>query len=417
MAHITVVTEVHPQQLAVVQALSQNNVRVVTLVCGRRWGKTTLGAALALQAALAGGNAWYIAPTYKGQYQATMKLNQYVQHLSPHIRYRRALAEYQMPNGGRLVMRSVGDKAHLVGEGIDFVVADEAALYPDWVWYESLRPALLDTQGKALIISTPKGHNWFYTVYLRGLREGTAYRSFHYPSWGNPLVDEAEARALEDELSEQYYRQEILAEFIDDAGDVFHHVTEAISREAWREGPEEGHRYVIGVDWAQQRDFTVFSVLDIDTNTFVWFDRFNQIDYVLQSKRFLAAMEHWKPIAAVVEINSMGRPLYDYLHRYMSSTGMGHRLYPFTTTHTSKRDIIESLRLAFEQGDITIPPYQQAVTELQAYTFKRLSSGGFRYSAPAGFHDDCVMSMALAWSHLSGRNAQPMSVLANPFYS
>jgi len=37
------------------------------------------------------------------------------------------------------------------------------------------------------------------------------------------------------------------------------------------------------------------------------------------------------------------------------------------------------------------------VSELQAYTMERLPSGRFRYSAPAGMHDDTVIALALAW--------------------
>src|SRR4051812_17367224 len=39
--------------------------RFKVLACGRRWGKTRLGAALCLETALNGGVAWWIAPTYK----------------------------------------------------------------------------------------------------------------------------------------------------------------------------------------------------------------------------------------------------------------------------------------------------------------------------------------------------------------
>jgi hypothetical protein len=37
------------------------------------------------------------------------------------------------------------------------------------------------------------------------------------------------------------------------------------------------------------------------------------------------------------------------------------------------------------------------IGELQAYEMERLPGGSFRYSAPDGMHDDCVMSLALAW--------------------
>ena len=35
--------------------------------------------------------------------------------------------------------------------------------------------------------------------------------------------------------------------------------------------------------------------------------------------------------------------------------------------------------------------------ELLAFQAERLPSGLMRYSAPEGMHDDCVISLALAW--------------------
>lgn len=35
--------------------------------------------------------------------------------------------------------------------------------------------------------------------------------------------------------------------------------------------------------------------------------------------------------------------------------------------------------------------------ELAAYTLERMASGGYRYNAPSGGHDDTVIALALAW--------------------
>ena len=69
--------------------------------------------------------------------------------------------------------------------------------------------------------------------------------------------------------------------------------------------------------------------------------------------------------------------------------------------------MVESLGLAFEHGSISILNDPVLVGELQAYEMERLSSGMLRYSAPEGLHDDCVMSLALAWNAV----ASPREVL------
>ena len=70
----------------------------------------------------------------------------------------------------------------------------------------------------------------------------------------------------------------------------------------------------------------------------------------------------------------------------------------FMTTNASKAHIIDGLALSFEQGEIQILPDPVLLGELQAFTMERLPSGMLRYSAPAGMHDDGVMSLAMGWS-------------------
>jgi len=70
---------------------------------------------------------------------------------------------------------------------------------------------------------------------------------------------------------------------------------------------------------------------------------------------------------------------------------------PFTTTASSKGPLIEALALALERGELAILPDPALVGELNAYRLERLPSGRFRYGAPPGEHDDCVIALALAW--------------------
>jgi hypothetical protein len=71
---------------------------------------------------------------------------------------------------------------------------------------------------------------------------------------------------------------------------------------------------------------------------------------------------------------------------------------PFTTTQSSKAEIIEALALAFEQGSLAILNEPILLGELQAFAAERLPSGMLRYAAPGSGHDDTVMSLAIAYS-------------------
>lgn len=66
-------------------------------------------------------------------------------------------------------------------------------------------------------------------------------------------------------------------------------------------------------------------------------------------------------------------------------------------TNATKANLVESLSLAFERREIEILDDETLIGELLAYDMERLPSGLIRYGAPEGFHDDCVIALALAF--------------------
>jgi hypothetical protein len=66
-------------------------------------------------------------------------------------------------------------------------------------------------------------------------------------------------------------------------------------------------------------------------------------------------------------------------------------------TNDSKKKLIEALMIAFEQARILILNEKVQTNELDIFEYKIGQSGTVHYSAPDGYHDDCVISLALAW--------------------
>ena len=271
------------------------------------------------------------------------------------------------------------------------MVMDECAFIKEAAWAEALRPALSDRMGHALFISTPKGRNWFWRLWQQGQDDQAFdWQSWRFQTGDNPYIQPSEIEAARRNLPDRIFRQEYMAEFIEDAGIVFRRVMDAVTAVA-QEQATEGHQYVMGVDWGKHNDFTVLAMIDATTNELVTMDRFNQIDYQLQIGRLRVLYERFKPSNIIAERNSMGEPLIEQLSRD------GLPVQAFTTTNASKAEAIDALALAFERGDLRILPDNVLIGELQAYEMDRLPSGMLRYSAPAGMHDDTVMSLALAW--------------------
>jgi hypothetical protein len=306
-------------------------------------------------------------------------------------------------------VRSADNPDSLRGEGLDFVALDECAFTKEEAWSEALRPALSDRQGKALFISTPKGRNWFWRLWTLGNSgDDDGWQSWRFPTGDNPYIPPEEIESARASLPDRVFRQEYLAEFIEDAGSVFRGVVAAATATAQDgratvitdSGEEEDakHDYAFGVDWGKHRDFTVIAVLDTTDNQLVALDRFNQIDYTVQVGRLKALAERFRPSQIVAERNSMGEPLIEQLQRD------GLPVQPFTTTNASKAEAVDALALAFERSDIAILPDPVLIGELQAFEARRLPSGMLRYEAPSGMHDDTVMALALAWQAVAARS-------------
>lgn len=355
------------------------------------WGKTRLGALLCLRTGLHRGRAWWIAPSYKMAAVGWRLLRQISQQI-PGVEIRQGDQLINLPGGGSVQVRSADDPQSLRGEGLDFVVLDECAFIVEAAWLEALRPSLSDRRGGALFISTPKGRNWFWRLWQRGQSAADPdWRSWQFATDTNPYIDPAELVAARQSLPERVYRQEYLAEFMDDAGGVFRRVMESATLQPVST-PNSLHTYVAGLDWALHEDFTVLTVLDATARTVAYIDRYNGVDYSLQRQRILAACERFDVQALIAEENAMGGPNNEALQ------AAGLPVRRFTTTNSTKATIIEDLAAAFERSELQILADPVLVAELQAYELQRTPSGMVRYSAPSGMHDDCVMSLALAWA-------------------
>jgi hypothetical protein len=374
--------------------IQEEATRFNAICCGRRFGKSVLSRRRLLRSALAGKPAAYFAPTYK-------MLSDY---------WRESIAELfpvldksnvqekrlQFIGGGSIDMWSLDEPNAARGRKYAHVAIDEAASVArlQEAWQEVLRPTLADYQGTADFYSTPKGRNFFWQLWQRG--QDTAYpewQSWQMPTSTNPHINKAEIEAARLELPERVFEQEFLAQFLEDGGGVFRGVLDCAV--APRVAPYRGE-FVMGVDWGQQNDFTALTVLDARTHMMVDFDRFNQIGWHVQRERLKKMADKWKVGSILAEHNSIGGPNIEALQRERLP------VRAFTTTSQSKAEIIEGLQLAFERRAVGIFNDPVLTGELQAYEMTRTSSGLPKFGAPAGMHDDCVMSLALALWAITG---------------
>ena len=269
---------------------------------------------------------------------------------------------------------------------------DEAAFMRDEVWNEILRPATLVRGKKILFISTPKGKNYFYTLYNRGTSEDNPdYLSLKYTSYDTPFITKDEIDEAKNSLPDDIFRQEIMAEFIEDGGEVFRSFSQSQLIYKWKE-PVESERYWAGIDLGRQNDFTVVTIVN----------NFNEICMIYRERR-----NNWSNIVdsivnilkkynakAIVEVNSIGDVIFEQIYT------RHRKIEAFHTTNTNKEEIINNLIVQINDQTLLLPTkelFEPLDTELRVFTFEySTKSRKIRYFAPAGHHDDCVMSLAFA---------------------
>jgi len=189
--------------------------RFRVLVAGRRFGKTELALAELLRAAETTSNQliWYIAPSEKlAKRIVWRRLKIVTQRLWAKKPSEQDLAIHLL-NGSAIVVKGGFNPDSLRGEGLDFVVLDEAAdLKPD-AWTYSLRPSLADRQGRALFIGTPKGRNHLFSYFELAESHPEDWAAFQFTTEEGGIVTKSELESAGRAMDSNIFRQEFEAQF------------------------------------------------------------------------------------------------------------------------------------------------------------------------------------------------------------
>lgn len=373
------------------------------LAMGRRWGKTVLGGWVTMNVLRQGGRAAWVVPEYKNGRALWRYASSACAALAQAGIYQISKTDRVITNrnGGFFAMYSADNIDAIRSEAFNLVVGDEAARIDGDGWNDAVRPTLADANGDEILISTPKGLNWFYKEWRMGQDTRNGYASWTAPTKSNPnpMIRRAYELAKQ-RLPEKTFEQEWNAKFIE-GGTIFRNVRAASTLQPMEKG-EAGRQYVIGVDWGRSNDATVFCVLDATTKSQVYMDRMTDTDYASQRNRLIALSGRFNRAHVIAESNSMGQPNIEALQ----SAGM--YVTPFQTTNSTKANIIQALELAFERGEIALLNNELQINELMSYQSEKLPSGLVRYSSPDGLHDDCVMALAMAFSGVGIPNSNSL---------
>lgn len=196
--------------------------RFKVINAGRRSGKSTLCVLKMLDFATKNKKAiiWYVAPTYR---QAKNIMWQMIWDYIPEAtisRTNETELRFELKNGTSIELKGADNPDSLRGVRIDLAIFDEVAFFERWeeAW-SILRPTLADSKAEAYFISTPNGFNHFKEMADNQRSSGDPWFSpdefkyFHFTSYENPYIDDAEIDQMKQEMTPDSFAQEMLGEF------------------------------------------------------------------------------------------------------------------------------------------------------------------------------------------------------------
>jgi len=206
-------------------------------VCGRRFGKTYMGAREAEpKLMLPNKHIWIVGPTYDlGEKEfrviwqdMIVKLGLGKEKSVKRGFNKRAGDMYiEFPWNTRLEVRSADRPETLVGDALDYVIMAEAAKHTKETWDRFIRPALADHRGSATFSTTPEGQNWIHDLWQYGRNPlFEDYESWRFPAWDNPIVypggrNDPEILLQERTMPVEWFLQEIAADFTSFMGKIY----------------------------------------------------------------------------------------------------------------------------------------------------------------------------------------------------
>ncbi len=344
----------------------------------------------------AGRNYWWVAPVYP---QAKIAFRRIKRGL-PKEMYLANETELTiaLPNGATMWFKSAEKPDNLYGEDVFAAVVDEASRCREDSWI-AVRSTLTATKGPVRIIGNVKGRtNWHYKMARKAEsgNPGMAYSKLTaYDAVKGGVLDAKEIEDAKGLLPEKVFRELYLAEPSEDEGNPFgiEHIRRCLHPIS------DGAPVAIGVDLAKSTDWAVAVALDRDGYV-CGFDRW-QGPWEMTEGRILSLIGR---TPTLIDSTGVGDPIVERLQKKRRNvTG-------YTFSSASKQRLMEGLAVAIQSGAVGFPdgPIRSEL-ELFEYQYSRT---GVRYSAPDGYHDDCVVALALAVEQL--RQVSPALRFARP---
>lgn len=380
------------KQKQVIDGFADSPHKFGVVVTGRQFGKSLLGQNLLLYWALSKPNqkcAW-VSPIYNQAKKVFQELTAAAHNVI--VEKNKADLTIKFINGSTIIFLSGERPDSIRGFSFNYLVVDEAAFLKPQAMNEAILPTLTAIGKKCLMISTPKGKNWFYNTFIRGLNDNhPQYISFTGTSFDSPYVDDDFLKEQERSLPQSIFRQEYFAEFTDAASDVFTGIDNVCILNQY-ENANRTEKCFVGVDTGLSNDFSAISIQN-EQGRVLYMEKRNGENITSIAEKFIQVCSRYNVVGGYIETNGIGQAMYDLIRpKYRKIRG-------FTTTQDSKTALVRTLISDIEEMTVELPSKNlnsDLYQEMSLYTYKLGANGKLSFTHPPGLHDDLLDALMLS---------------------
>jgi len=307
------------------------------------------------------------------------------------VRHTRTIIRFS--NGSEIIALPASENL-LRGYTAHMIICDESAFMPEQLITRVIFPMISTTDGYAIFLSTPWGRDHFF------------YRAFMDPRYSIHRVKSSECPLIRPEfleemrrnMTEQAYRMEYEAEFVEIASSFFPQdlirgcvePTLEFLPDLEAEVPEG--EYYGGVDFGKLEDYSVVAILrrEGDLLNLVYLYQFPVgTPYSSVIGHLVRAEQRLRFRRMQVDQTGVGEPVLEEIKAH----GIAAEGLTFTTK--TKEDLLSRLRIAMEQKRLKMPYNRRLCEEINEQQYAYSKSGHLQFSHPVGSHDDLLWSLAL----------------------
>ena len=390
----------HRGQQRVIETIVDTPQKYITVVSPRQVGKSLLLVNLILYYGIndKGSKIGVITPIYQQARKLMEDLYEAIKDSGIVEATNFSNFEIKLKTGSKIYFRSSEREDGLSGYTFDYLFLDEASYQSEDAWKRAIQPTALVHGKKVVLFSTPRGRDWFYELFQMGQDPNSPmHSSVRMEQCDNPYIDKEEIAAAKRSLPDSIFRAEYLGEFLEGESQVFQNFN-ANCFDKW---PKPVGKCYIGVDLAQTGDYTVATVIDA-TGAVVEIYRDNHKEWETMQTNIIQLARKYAA-TVMIETNSMGSVVLEGIKKKYQDT------HGFNTSNQSKRDIVESLIMGFNEGTVKIPsatllPELHRELEVFEMTYNP-QTRSVKYAARNSFHDDMVISLCIAnYNRIQNKN-------------